>query len=383
MSFKLSQFNERTQAKIRKQLEDDLHTSNAGKVAVVESDSCHAPLEANKVKGSTRQRFLDEDNNLGYPTQMNLDIEKLYETYLRSGSVHRAAAEFNTTGETVRQTLIKSGKKLIRSKWTDDEIQSVKRAYASPTGFDLPLLSKMIGRNYAAVACKAHSLGLCCERGKQIRTASAIENGSRAQKKVSSRAGVIEKRVACISAHHKAFGHPKGMLGKTHSQSARDAISKANTGMERPIGLTLKAMRTKLSRYGNLSPNTKRGSWKAAWRTIGGVRKFYRSRWEANYARYLELQKQNGLIKDWKHEKETFWFEGVSRGCVSYLPDFKITNNDGTIEFHEVKGWMDARSKTKIRRMAKYHPTVKLKVFDSKWYRANNRKLAGLIKEWE
>ena len=58
MSFKLSQFNERTQAKIRKQLEDDLHTSNAGKVAVVESDSCYAPLEAKEVQGSTRQRFL-------------------------------------------------------------------------------------------------------------------------------------------------------------------------------------------------------------------------------------------------------------------------------------------------------------------------------------
>ena len=58
MSFKLTDFNERTQAKIRKQLEADLHTSNAGKVAVVESDSCHAPLEAQEVQGSTRQRFL-------------------------------------------------------------------------------------------------------------------------------------------------------------------------------------------------------------------------------------------------------------------------------------------------------------------------------------
>ena len=73
MSFKLTDFNERTQAKIRKQLEDDLHTSNAGKVAVVESDTSHAPLEANKVKGqhrgrvlvrvtTRRKRLLDEDN---------------------------------------------------------------------------------------------------------------------------------------------------------------------------------------------------------------------------------------------------------------------------------------------------------------------------------
>lgn len=361
----------------------NLSDGDSGAVAKLESNTCNAPLAKKEVQGSTGERVLDEDNGLDYPSQMNLDAEKLYETYLRTGSVHRAAAEFNTTGETVRQTLIKSGKKLIRSKWTDGEIQSVKRAYASPTGFDLPLLAKMIGRTYAAVACKADNLGLCSERGKQIRTASAIENGSRAQKEVSSRTGVVEKRSKIISAHFKANGHPRGMLGKTHSQSSRDAISAANTGAVVPMERTVRAMKTKLAIYGTVNPNVKRGSWKAAWRIIGGIRKFYRSRWEANYARYLEYQKQNGLIKDWKHEKETFWFDGVSRGCVSYLPDFKITNNDGTVEFHEVKGWMDAQSKTKIRRMAKYHPTVKLKVFDSKWYRANSRKLAGLIREWE
>ena len=73
MSFKLTDFNERTQAKIRKQLEDDRHTSNAGKVAKLESDSCHAPLEAEEIQGqhsgrvlvrvtSRRKRLLDEDN---------------------------------------------------------------------------------------------------------------------------------------------------------------------------------------------------------------------------------------------------------------------------------------------------------------------------------
>ena len=73
MSFKLSQFNERTQAKIRKQLEADLHTGNAGKVAKLESDTSHAPLEAKEVQGqhsgrvlvrvtTRRKRLLDEDN---------------------------------------------------------------------------------------------------------------------------------------------------------------------------------------------------------------------------------------------------------------------------------------------------------------------------------
>ena len=332
---------------------------------------------------SDDDRIVDEDNTLDYHSLMNLDAEKIYESYLRTGSVHRAAGDFNISGETVRQTLIKAGKKLIRSKWTNEEILSVQLAYKSPLGVDLKLLAKTIGRTHAAIACMAHNLGLCCKRGKQIRTASAIENASRAQKEVSSRPGVIEKRAAIVSEHHKTFGHPMGMLGKSHSQSARDAISAANSGSIVPIERTVRAMKTKLMRYGKLNPNVKRGNWRASWRTIGGIRKFYRSRWEANYARYLELQKQNGIIKDWEHEKQTFWFDGVLRGCVSYLPDFKVTNNDGTIEFHEVKGWMDAQSKTKIKRMAKYHPDVNLKVFDSKWYRANSRNLAALIKDWE
>lgn len=58
MSFKLTDFNERTQAKIRKQLEADFHTGNAGKVAELESNPSHAPLEAKEVQGSDRGRFL-------------------------------------------------------------------------------------------------------------------------------------------------------------------------------------------------------------------------------------------------------------------------------------------------------------------------------------
>jgi hypothetical protein len=135
--------------------------------------------------------------------------------------------------------------------------------------------------------------------------------------------------------------------------------------------------------HGAFCPNVKCGSWKAAWREIGGMRKFYRSQWEANYARYLEFQKQRGLIKEWKHECETFWFDGLKRGCVSYLPDFKVTLNDGSVEYHEVKGWMDSASKTKIKRMAKYHPEIKLRIFDGKWYKENSRKLSGIIKDWE
>jgi hypothetical protein len=44
---------------------------------------------------------------------------------------------------------------------------------------------------------------------------------------------------------------------------------------------------------------------------------------------------------------------------------------------------MDAASKTKIKRMAKYHPSVVLKVFDGKWYSKNSRTLSNIIEGWE
>lgn len=145
----------------------------------------------------------------------------------------------------------------------------------------------------------------------------------------------------------------------------------------------MKLTAQQLARFG-LRPAVKAANkWKAGWRVVGDRRKYFRSRWEANYARYLEWQRANHLIRDWDHECQTFWFDGVKRGCVAYLPDFKVTHNDGGIEFHEVKGWMDPKSRTKLRRMGKYHPNVRLRVVDAKWYRANAGKLSKIIKEWE
>lgn len=124
-------------------------------------------------------------------------------------------------------------------------------------------------------------------------------------------------------------------------------------------------------------------TWKSGWREIGGIKKFYRSKWEANYAYYLQSLLESGEITEWKHEPDTFWFDGIKRGCVSYLPDFRVTRPDGSIYYVEVKGWMDARSVTKLKRMKKYHPNVELLLVDSKAYKAMDRKIGPTISGWE
>jgi hypothetical protein len=179
--------------------------------------------------------------------------------------------------------------------------------------------------------------------------------------------------------------HPRGMKGKTHTDATKEKISQFHSGKVVPRELVEKILKTRLARYGTLAPQWKQPgrSWKSEWREIGGKRCFFRSTWEANYARYLEFLKVHGNILDWDHEPETFWFEGIKRGCVSYLPDFKVANSNGKIEYHEVKGWMCDRSATKIKRMEKYYPDIKLVLIDGKWFKRNRNKLRGLVPGWE
>lgn len=123
-------------------------------------------------------------------------------------------------------------------------------------------------------------------------------------------------------------------------------------------------------------------------RSVRGVREdvrgiFFRSRWEANYARFLEFQKTHKAIIEWEYEPVTFWFEKIKRGVRSYLPDFRVTDLLGNKYYVEVKGWMDPKSKTKLKRMAKYYPGIDLRVVGSKEYREINRSLGTIIPNWE
>ncbi len=107
-----------------------------------------------------------------------------------------------------------------------------------------------------------------------------------------------------------------------------------------------------------------------------------RSGWEANYARYLNLRKKTGDIKDWEYEVDEFEFP-VKRGTRFYLPDFKVTLNDGSVEYHEVKGFMTQKARTALKRMKKYHPEVNVQLINRKRYSAIARQVSGIIRKWE
>ena len=124
-------------------------------------------------------------------------------------------------------------------------------------------------------------------------------------------------------------------------------------------------------------------------RTKGGKRadigdQFFRSSWEANFARYLNLLVKNGNVYRWEYEPDEFEFKAIKRGTRFYIPDFKIWDHeDSEPYYYEVKGWMDAKSKTKLKRMAKYYPDVKIIVFGAKEYNSLKRNLSKVIPNWE
>lgn len=121
----------------------------------------------------------------------------------------------------------------------------------------------------------------------------------------------------------------------------------------------------------------------AGWREIGGRRIYFRSLWEARYARYLEYLKANQHIADWQYEPKTFWFDGIKRGTCSYKPDFCVIRNDLTHYWVEVKGYMDSCSRTKIKRFRKYFPDEELIVLEKKWFSLTQKNFPSIFEKPE
>ena len=186
---------------------------------------------------------------------------------------------------------------------------------------------------------------------------------------------------------YKTHEPPKGRLGKKYNEEEKINISnRMKKAWENPASKlnskeyrqTLSDNFVKLGKMGKLNTGYARGLQGTY--NINGKRKiFFRSSWEANYALYLDFLIKNGEIKSWEFEKDTFWFEKIKRGVRSYKPDFKVITNKDATEYHEVKGWMDAKSKTKLKRMAKYYPKIKMILIDASVYKDIKKKLGKAL----
>lgn len=114
---------------------------------------------------------------------------------------------------------------------------------------------------------------------------------------------------------------------------------------------------------------------------LGGM--FFRSGWEANYARILSLLKEKNEIYRWEYEPERFKFP-VKDGPRSYTPDFKIWERDERDYFYvEIKGWMDPKSKIKCRYMKEFYPDIPVRLIDQRGYKKLQAEFSPQIEGWE
>lgn len=298
------------------------------------------------------------------------------------GSSSHAAigAAIGRSEKSIRNLCYKRGWVDRSSDWSANELEKLVSFYSRPGAggrdtLGLDALARDLGRAKSNVCRKARSLGLT-DQSRGLESREARERlGERVRRQWAEK------------------GHPRGALGMVHSPETRAAIGKKSRALaaerrSRPLLLeisTEKRKRTMFERYRRWGPAPASGNTYS--RCKRGVRAdlgfFVRSRWEANYARYLAWLKARGEIADWAYEPQTFRFDGVSRGPYSYLPDFRVVELSGKVVFHEVKGWMDAASRGRLKRFAKFYPDVLLVVIDQKAYREIERKLSTVVPGWE
>jgi predicted transcriptional regulator len=292
------------------------------------------------------------------------------------------AEHLNKTEGAVRNKCWRLGLVNKENFWTEEEIKSLEIAYkqAGESGvINLTEIADKMNRDKSNVCRKAKELGLTTNKNRikkeSKKTRSPKYSSNEARKKAISES---------LKKWHKEHEHPKGMLGKHHSKEYCNELSRRIKGdWERMTPEKLEQRRLK-----SLKTKTENGTLNSAMnrenpysRARGGKREdlnniYFRSSWEANMARYY-----NFVGIEWEFEPKTFVFTNITRGSVSYTPDFYLPKEDRWVE---VKGWMDSKSKTKLKRFQKQYPDeyAKLEIITGKEYK-EFAKYKRLIPGWE
>lgn len=297
---------------------------------------------------------------------------EIISAYQDHGSCLKAGQILGVSPQTFCRWLAKTGHVAKQQKFTLLEAECLRRYYedTAPSDFSLDEISRKLGRRKTHICSKAKEMGLT----NQAREHSASH------------------RLKNVGPDWTKYRHPKGATGIKFSAEALNKISAASkeswarmkrdsVGAMSPENLQRKsdvmAARNATTPAENAYSRTKSGRRV----DLGGM--FLRSSWEANYARYLNWLVSNNQIEKWEYEVDTFWFEKIRRGVRSYKPDFKIFEKNQAPYYVEVKGWMDPKSATKLKRMKKYYPSIRVDVVGQREYSEIRSKVGRMIPNWE
>lgn len=298
------------------------------------------------------------------------------------------AAKLGRTEGMVRSRCWTLGLNTKSPRWTPKELSMLRDGYAKGVGHPLGLekLAQEMGRTSDAICQKAADLGLTDPFRPKM---EAEDRKGPRLPKFATKEALREHMSAVSKLRHRVQGHPRGMLGKRHTEEIKKVLSACSKKkwQDPSSYLNSEAYRQSIS---DRSVRLALAGWRPPTRhsrTASGTREdlgiYVRSSWEANYARFLNFLKRHGKISDWEYEPHSFHFEAIKRGTRTYTPDFKVTYPDGHHEWHEVKGWMDDKSRIRLERMAKYFPEEKIVIIDEKWFKSAAKNVAPMIPNWE
>lgn len=291
----------------------------------------------------------------------------------------------------------------IYYSYSEEEKNLIKELYIKKVSSEE--ISKILGRSIVAIKAKAYKMGFRYKKQWSNSDYKILRSEYKAGKTEKELADILNTTVKSIEwkikkldigskVGSKEFSkkaserNRKGWDDPNHKFNQLEYRDKLKARWKDPNNIVnSEEYRQTLSDRATFNKNgLKNRNSRGFVNYYGGVREdlghYVRSRWEANIARYLKWLISQRKIKKYEYEVDCFEFKNIKRGNRSYTPDFKVYLNDGNIEYWEVKGWMDKSSKTKLKRMAKYYPNVKIILIERKQYK-EIEKWERLIPNWE
>jgi hypothetical protein len=325
--------------------------------------------------------------------------EILYNLYIvKNITIHEIGNIYNCNDKTVCEWLEEDNIPIHGSSFNNNELNIIKDYYENHIDkLNLDELCFKLGRPRVSVCGRAGRMGLTNRKRGNYYTKEKLDfidilflmdnqknmSYKTLEKHLHISEPTIRKYLKKLSIYEdrnkdkwKRSEHPKGMLGKNHTIEVCNMMSNNLKRRWEDPNDFFNSDECRQKKSDDLTDYHKIHVINTPYsRCHGGKRddignQYFRSSWEANFARYLNYLKDNNDIFDWLYEEDRFEFIEIKRGIRSYMPDFKVWNTKNSIPYYyEVKGWMDDSSKIKIKLMKKYYPEIKLIIIDEKKYK--------------
>lgn len=166
-------------------------------------------------------------------------------------------------------------------------------------------------------------------------------------------------------------GHPRGMLGKKHNPNSWTSESRKKLSEHARENIIKRIQK---------NPKTVYSRGRKGTRSDLGF--YLRSSWEANFARYLNLLKAENKIYHWEYESDLLELLHENK-IITYIPDFKVWEKQNSEPiYYEVKGWLDNKSKLKLKLMNEQFPHISIILIDENKFKELET-IKDRIPNWE